>query len=435
MTNVTFIHGLTEIGGTFVKVETDGAICLFDFGFAVANRIDPAVRLRPEALAADYARLGMLPREAGIYEPAAAAAIGVAPCGGVEKPVFFFISHMHIDHMGGLDMLDPGVPVYMSADSLTLYRRLVAQNDITMRGHDRCIGIPYGESFTVGDMTVDVLPIDHDCIGASGCRIHTPNGVIAYTGDYRFHGFHPDRTRAFGEACRGADLLITEGVTVSNSDVDMLSLTEPTEPDRTEYTLLDEVETLAKNSAGLLVINYYERNVERVYNHILRFAQAGRTLVLDARLADYVAAFYPQADLHVYAPTVHGRPLAPGWKVVSRGELLANPAGYVLQLDYADSYELVDLVPHVSVYIHADGSPLGSYDASYAKLLDLLKTLGIPYEYRSLGGHAKPYYLRWMVDTIAPRILVPLHSYRPEQVQSTKAGCRILPAPGQVITL
>lgn len=200
MTNVTFIQGLKEIGGTFVRVETDGAICLFDFGFAVASRIDPAVCLRPESLAADYARLGMLPAEPGIYEPAAAAALGVAPWGGVEKPVFFFISHMHIDHMGGLDMLAPDVPVYMSAESLTLYRRLVAQNDITLRAHDRCIGIPYGKQFTVGDMTVEVLPIDHDCIGASGCRIHTPAGTVVYTGDYRFHGFHPERTRAFGKS-------------------------------------------------------------------------------------------------------------------------------------------------------------------------------------------------------------------------------------------
>ena len=46
MTNVTFISGLKEIGGTFVRVETDGAVCLFDFGFAVAARIDPA-RLPP----------------------------------------------------------------------------------------------------------------------------------------------------------------------------------------------------------------------------------------------------------------------------------------------------------------------------------------------------------------------------------------------------
>lgn len=435
MTNVTFISGLKEIGGTFVRVETDGAICLFDFGFAVAARIDSAVRLRPEALAADYARLGMLPKEPGIYEPAAAAALGVAPCGGVDKPVFFFISHMHIDHMGGLDMLDPGVPVYMSADSLTLYRRLVAQKDITMRGHDNCIGVPYGGRFTVGDMTVEVLPIDHDCIGASGCRIHTPAGTIVYTGDYRFHGFHPERTRAFAETCRGADLLITEGVTVSNEDVDMLGLTEPADPGRTEYTLLEEVAALAKAEPGLLVINYYERNVERVCRHIEKFAAAGRTLVLDARLADYVAAFYPDADIHVYAPTIHGRALQPGWRIVNRGELLANPAGYVLQLDYADSYELLDLVPHVSRYIHADGAPLGSYDDSYAKLLDLLKTIGIPYDYRSLGGHARPYYLRWMVDTIAPRILVPLHSYRPEQVVSEKAGCRILPESGQTITL
>lgn len=215
----------------------------------------------------------------------------------------------------------------------------------------------------------------------------------------------------------------------------MLSLSEPTEPDRTEYTLLEEFAALAREEPGLLVVNYYERNVERVWRHIDNFAAAGRTLVLDARLADYVAAFYPQARLHVYGPTIHSRPLRPEWQVVNRSALLADPTGYVLQLDYADSYELLDLVPYVSRYLHADGAPLGAYDASYAKLLELLKAIGVPYDYRSLGGHASPYYLRWMADTIAPRILVPLHSFRPEQVASARAGCRILPQAGQTITL
>ena len=85
MTNVTFIQGLKEIGGTFVRVETDGAICLFDFGFAVASRIDPAVCLRPESLAADYARLGMLPAEPGIYEPAPQRRLALRPGAGLKN--------------------------------------------------------------------------------------------------------------------------------------------------------------------------------------------------------------------------------------------------------------------------------------------------------------------------------------------------------------
>ncbi len=59
-------------------------------------------------------------------------------------------------------MLDQNLPVYMSEDSLKLYRRLEACGDIQVKGHKNCIGISYGESFNVGDITVEVEAIDHD---------------------------------------------------------------------------------------------------------------------------------------------------------------------------------------------------------------------------------------------------------------------------------
>ena len=43
-------------------------------------------------------------------------------------------------------MLDQNLPVYMSEDSLKLYRRLESCGDIQVKGHKNCIGIPYGES-------------------------------------------------------------------------------------------------------------------------------------------------------------------------------------------------------------------------------------------------------------------------------------------------
>lgn len=64
-----------------------------------------------------------------------------------------------------------------------------------------------------------------------------------------------------------------------------------------------------------------------------------------------------------------------------------------------------------------------------------LQNLGIPFHNLGLGGHARPYYLKQMVDTIAPKTLVPLHSQRPEQVNSRCIGQRILPEEGQTIVL
>jgi hypothetical protein len=82
-----------------------------------------------------------------------------------------------------------------------------------------------------------------------------------------------------------------------------------------------------------------------------------------------------------------------------------------------------------------DGGPLGDYDPSYKKLHDFMEQLNINYEHKGTGGHSRPYYLRYMIDNIAPGTLIPLHSFRPEQVMSDKAGCRILPEYGDIYTM
>ncbi len=435
MTRITFYKGLREIGGTFVAVETEKAVCMFDFGFSVSARCDGAVRLRPASIVEDYVRIGMLPAVDGIYAGRPAGVLGLRPYERNEKDYFFFISHMHIDHMGGLGMLDAGVPVYMSEDSLRLYRRMAAMGDIQCLSHENCIGIPYGGAFTRGDITVRILRIDHDVAGACGALITTPDGTIAYTGDYRFHGFHPGATETFGKTCHGADILITEGVSVSFGDVDMLSLTEP-EPDiRTEETLQREMALSAGENDGLIVINPYNRNVERLHRLIGTFRAAGRTLVMDRVQAEYVAEFYPEDEIRVYGETLNGRSVPDGFGIVTLRQLLEKPDRYVLQLDYQDQYALLDLRDRISLYCHMDGAPLGSYEESYGKMTALLEYLGIPYENRGLGGHARPYFLKRMADTVEPGTLIPLHSFRPEQVNSDRIGRRILPKEGQTVVL
>lgn len=440
MTKISFFNGLREIGGTFVAIETDSTKCMFDFGFAVAGRMDAKIRKRKEDFAVDYIRLGMLTPADGIYDNYTAQKTGLIPYGELDKECFFVISHMHIDHMGGLGCLHPDVPVYMSSDSFKLYRQLALNGEAEHKEHTNCIGIDYNSEFTVGDIKVKCIPVDHDVVGACGFLITTPDGSICYTGDYRFHGFHPELSEEFGKLCHGADVLITEGVTASFEDIDMLSLKEPEDEKRTEEKLQTELATLSREDEGLIVVNPYNRNVERAHRMIHTFKENGRTLLLDPVQADYVAAFYPDDEISVYEENYREAVgsgarvckvgLPPKWKLVNREEVLSEPSKYALQLDYADMYELTDLKNITSRYIHMDGAPLGAYDPSYEKMKEFLEVCGVLYDYRGLGGHSKPYYLRTMIDTIAPKTLIPLHSFRPEQVASDKAGQRILPKYG-----
>ena len=463
MTKLKFYSGLREIGGTVVGVETEKAICYFDFGFAVADRLDHKVHLRKGNEAFDYVKLGVLNAIDGIYEHETAQKLGIKGYGETDKEIFFIISHMHIDHMGGLGCLDQKIPVYMSSDSATLYHELGVMGELEVREHTNVIPVEYDDSFTVGDIKVTCVQVDHDVIGACGFLIETKDGRICYTGDYRYHGFHPEISAAFAEKCKGADLMISEGVTISFADVDMLSLEGPVR-ERTEWTLLEDMKVAASSEEGLIVINNYIRNVERIHclSNVLK--ETGRILALEPKQADYLAAFYPEDEFVVYLPETDGSDnyditlasmkddepgdlivefVSAGEKVtnlekrrlITRKDILEKPEKYVLQQDYSNSYELFDLKPVLSLYVHMDGSPLGDYDPSYNVFYNMLENLGIHYEHWGLGGHAEPYYLRRTVDIIEPKILVPLHSFRPEQLVSEHAGKIILPEVGDVIEL
>ncbi len=436
MTKLTFYSGLKEIGGTLVGVETDRAVCFFDFGFSNADRLDSKVPLRKGREAFDYVKLGVLNAVDGIYEKDVAKKLGVAAYGETGKEVFIIISHMHIDHMGGLGCIDQRVPVYMSRDSKTLYSAMGAMGELEVREHENVIACDYDKPFTVGDITVTSVQVDHDVIGACGFQIETGDGRICYTGDYRYHGYHPEVSAAFAEKCKGADLMISEGVTISHSDIDVLSLEGPMR-ENTELTLLDKMKDYAASEEGLIVINNYNRNVERIHNFVRVIKEAGRELVLDSIQAEYVAAFYEDDEFSVYLPEGGSisAPHAKNHPIVTRKDILAAPSHYVLQQDYKDVYELFDLASVISIYLHMDGAPLGDYDPSYSKFYELLEVAGINVVRCGLGGHAEPYYLRHTVDVIEPKILVPLHSFRPEQLVSEHAGKIILPEIGDTITL
>ena len=434
MAKIKFYNGLKQIGGTFICVETDIARCMFDFGFAMPDFYDSNVNVRREHYQSDYIKMNLLPSADEIYNEKTAEECGLIPAAKSNKKNFFFISHMHIDHMGGLGMLDESIPVYMSQDSKKMYHVLEKNKDYEYGIHKNVIGVDYDEKIRVGDITLTILPIDHDVLGASGCLIETADGTVAYTGDYRFHGYHPDVTAAFANKLKNVDVLITEGVTLSFEEIDILR-EEKLQEEKNEYTLLKDMEENLKHEKKAVVLNPYNRNVERIYHMSQLAKQANRIFVMDVSQANLLHAFYPKEEIHVYKTLDSAQQSNMDYKDVTMEEIRENPGNFLIQLDYKNLYTLLDLNGCISVFCHMDGAPLGSYDVSYEKLSQFLKKFEIPYQYLSLGGHAKPYYIRELIDTINPKVLVPIHSMRPQQVHGRKVKKRLLPEYGDVLQL
>ena len=434
MTRLCFYKGLDTIGGTVVEVQTEDARCIFDFGLDGASELDRRIKPRPAAMVRDYALAGCLPMVAGLYDRAELGNIPLASYAEADIKPFVCISHMHIDHMGALDFLAKEVEVFMSEESLCLYRGLANTKDILFRPHENITGLAPMAWVKRGSIALRMIPVDHDVPGACGFEIVTPDGRICYTGDLRLHGLCGKDTLAFASAMHGADVCITEGVTVSFiEDFDSVVPDSGLDLAITESQVLEDIAIAASNTKGLVFLNLYNRNIQRLAQLHESLKKAGRQLVLEPETANLLNCFLPEGQLYVYEPLCHGAPNAQR-TAVSREAVQDHPGRYVLQLSYEHLLETLDYESASSLYIHSNGVPLGAYDPSYQRLCDFLSRQGIPYLSIGCGGHASPAHLKYILEAIAPKFLVPLHSLTPEKIR-IEGALQVLPEANQCYLL
>lgn len=441
MTKIHFYKGMRTIGGTVIEIETDKSRCLFDFGIIYQNELDSQVKIRENSLVGDYVKIGILPMIHGIYKEKDIEGISLKSWKAEGKKVFFVISHMHIDHMEALGLLAEEIPVYMSKESLMLYEGISEVSAYFHRIKKNCIGIPFDKIYTAGDISFRAIAIDHDVPGACGFEIITQDGTISYTGDYRLHGMHPDRTMDFARKVCKTDVLITEGVTASFMEGDLKDLPSLNcmEIIPEEENLIEEIKNKAVMVQGLVFLNIYERNTERAYRLMQILTGAGKRMVMEPELAYFIYKFYQTDKLNVYEPLITegclGKTDFNGiYKPVSKEAIIENPSLYVLQLSYGHILELLDLPLDKSLYIHANGVPLGDYDPAYFKLLNFLNKLKVPFLSMGLGGHADPVQLKHVLEKIGAKYLIPVHTLAPEKIK-IDSSIQILPEPGSTFLL
>lgn len=402
MADISFWGGVGVIGSSKIVIEQGGWRVLLDMGLDFSpgsGLFRGPVHPRDGHVLRDRLRIGGAPAIAHLFRSDALASTGLA--GGTDGKTALFITHAHIDHIGLTGWVDPAIPIYASPDTKRIMDALAVAGESVEGGIPTLLPMEDHQAVSFGPFRITRYPVDHDVIGASGYAVETEDGIVAFTGDIRLHGRHPEKSLQFASKVRGARALVIEGTTLSFG----FRSFQPS-----EWDVDTKWQEILSATPGLVLLSMYPRNIERVAAFLDIATKNGRQLLWPNSTATFLE--------HMGLPGIERLDSVP------LDDIERHADRYVIQLAVDNLPLLLDLpVGPGSVYVHANGEPLGPFDPSWDILQDWLKHTHTPFWSIGTGGHASPDDLNLLVETIAPEILFPLHSQEPD---------RLIPPPGTV---
>ncbi len=454
-TELVFYEGLKG-SGVVASITYGKSRVIFDFGAPfnpMTQPYDGQVERRAKAWVRDAIRLGQIPAIDGVFsardlEPSNA----ILPYEQSNLTTGVIISHLHLDHMSGIGMVHPEIPVYLHREGYQL-QMLLNQIGESVGSRD-FTPIDLHEPFQIGDIQVTAYFSDHPCAGAVGYLIETPDARVYYSGDVRMHGNRLDTVMEDLEAiaAKQVDVLILDTTTMSLSEADKLP-PGPVVPSLeipqgmvTERQLLDHVLDGLTRSDGLGIFNIYHRDMELIKGLLYIAEQANREIVFEPKTAYIVmnmlnrnpTIFIPDHEMYQenaagYFSEVTRR----ASRILSVEEIRSSPGKYFLQNSYEHILELFDLPAHRAKYFHLYGIPLVAGASDHENMLRVLKLTGIEYDGVAnlfCYNHAYPNNLLYMAERINARNLIGVHSSHPERLLP-KNSQQILPQKGEVFQL
>ena len=371
--NITVHRGTHQIGGSAIEISTASTRIILDFG----NELSLDKKYIPIDFDID-----------GITK-------GISNCDGIV------ISHYHMDHLGQLTSVLPEIPVYMGAlgkevaligaesRNKALYSCLLGAN--TFRGR---------ETFTIGDIRIRPLVIDHSAADSYMFVIEAEGKHILYTGDFRMHGLRQHVLEKIVKTYIGeVDVLITEGTSLSRDANDPIG----------EVAVLDDISSYIQDGKYVFVM-CSSTNIDRIMG-IWQNMPTDKVLICDAyqkRILDTVINnVYYESSLY----RRHDSPL-----VIDKGTYpkYYMDHGFVSLVRATEKY-----ISHIQEFPKDDVRIIYSMWTGYIEenlaLKNLLDTY--PSYICHTSGHVSKTDLLKFIDLVNPDVIIPVHMDRPESLE------------------
>ena len=371
--NIIIHRGTHQIGGSAIEISTASTRIILDFG----NELSLDEKYIPINLDVD-----------GVTK-------GIPDCDGIV------ISHYHMDHLGQLIAALPGIPLYMGMLSKEvamisaeyqdkdLYLRLLGAN--TFRG---------GEAFTIGDIRIRPLVIDHSAADSYMFVIEAEGKRVLYTGDFRMHGLrHHVLDKLVNTYIGEVDILITEGTSLSRDADNYIS----------EAAVLEDISSYIQDGKYVFIM-CSSTNIDRIME-IWQNMPSDKVLICDAyqkRILDTVINnVYYKSSLY----RRHDSPL-----VLDKGKYpkYYMDNGFVCLVRATENH-----ISHIKEFPKDDVRIIYSMWTGYIEENLVLKNLldTYPSYICHASGHVSKDDLIKFIELVNPDAIIPVHTDNPERLE------------------
>lgn len=379
---INIIRGQNQIGGSIIEISTEKTRLIFDVGKNLDEQDDPYV-----------------PPIDGLF---------------FGKPLFkaVFVSHYHADHIGLLENVVNGIPVYLgekAAGILSSANSYLGKKPLNVSDflHD---GVPV----FVDDITVTPFLCDHSAHDAYMFLVEDGSEKILYTGDFRANG-----RKDFGsllDRLPKVDKLIIEGTALSREDIDNI---------REEVLENIAVKALERYPGPAFVL-MSPQNTDRLITMHNIALRTNRILLEDT----YVASIARSAGTEVPSPeTSNNVKVFTTDNKDGHYEILSSfSRGKISRQAISKENYIMCVRPSMQHYLdklnelHSFENSIlfygmwkGYQDKEEMKrFLDHMKSKGIKIHTLHTSGHADRKTIEALIDKVSPTDTIPVHTENPQ---------------------
>ncbi len=279
---------------------------------------------------------------------------------------------------------------------------------------------------------IRAFEVDHSIYGANAYLLYGDT-AIAYTGDFRLHGKNAEKSREFVKNAKDASILIIEGTRAEREDVN-----------ESEDIVFRNCLKVVEESKDLVIADFSPRNFERLETFLDIAKKVGRQLVVTAKDAYMLHAMEcadgvcRMKDMLIYNKL---RAVRNKWEndvvmskwgdnYVDPADISREPEKYILCFSFYDMKHLLDIKPSGGAYIYSSSEAFTEEQVfdflRLHKWLDHFNLRVYGFEMVEGGelrpkftrgyhasGHASKSDLRWVIETVDPDVIIPVHTENP----------------------